>query len=103
MTFTIDTILNPISWGLIGVGSFFLIAGGIGILRLPHFHARLHAVSLIDTLGALAPLVALALQMETLQSGLKVSLILLFLLITLPATTHALAKAARRYDRKDLP
>ena len=99
----IDMVLDLVSWGLIGAGSFFLIAGGIGILRLPHFYARLHAASLIDTFGVLAPLIALALQTGALKSGLKVSLVFLFLLITLPATTHALAKAARRYNRKEPP
>ncbi len=99
----IDAVLNLVSWGLLIIGSFFLVAGGVGILRLPHFYARLHAASLIDTLGVLAPLVALALQTEELKSALKVSLVFLFLLITLPATTHALAKAARRYNSEEPP
>ena len=94
-----DLILNVASWLLLGAGCFFLLAGGIGILRLPDFYTRTHAVSLIDTLGVMLPLAALALQMGWTQSTLKVVLISLFLLITVPTTTHAISRAARHHDR----
>lgn len=96
-----EPLLDAVSWILAGIGCFFLLVGGVGILRLPGFFARLHAASLIDTLGVLASLAALAIQMDAIQGTLKVLLILLFLVITLPATTHALAKSARRHGRKE--
>lgn len=95
-----EAVLYAISWILACAGCFFLLAGGVGMLRLPNFFARIHAASLIDTLGVLASLAALAVQMGTVQGALKVGLVLLFLVITLPATTHALAKSARRHSRK---
>ena len=98
----IALIIDIISWGLVACGGFFLLAGGIGMLRMPNFYTRVHAASLIDTLGVFASLGALVLQMDTVQTALKVALIALFLLITLPATTHALVKAARHHDKKEI-
>ena len=101
MTPVTEMVINVVSWVLLVGGCFFLLVGGIGILRLPDFYARTHAVSLIDTLGVLLPLTALALQMGWVQSTFKVVLIFLFLLITSPTTTHAIARAARHHDRTD--
>ena len=92
-----EVVINAASWTLIGVGCFFLIVGGIGALRMPDFYTRAHAVGLIDTLGVLAPLAGLALQMGMVQATLKVVLILLLLLVTVPTTTHAIARAARHH------
>ncbi len=96
-----EMALDITSWVLLGAGCLFLFAGGVGMLRLPDFYTRTHAVGLIDTLGVLLPLVALALQMGWVWSTFKVALIFLFLLITTPATTHAIARAARHHDRED--
>ena len=92
-----DMLLDVSSWILIIGGCFFLLAGGIGMLRLPDFYTRIHPASLIDTLGVLAPLVALGLQVGMEQVLFKLVLIVLFLMITLPTTTHALARVARHH------
>ena len=94
----VETALYAIGWALAGAGSLFLLAGGVGILRLPDFYTRTHAVGVIDTLGIGLPLVALALQMGLVKGVFKVVLILLFLLITTPVTTHAITRAARHHD-----
>jgi len=35
----------------ISVGLFFVLAGTLGVLRLPDFYTRLHAAGMTDTLG----------------------------------------------------
>ena len=60
-------------WGVISkigtvismaAGLFFIMAGTIGVLRLPDFYTRLHAAGMTDTLGAELVLFALILQAD---------------------------------------
>ena len=76
-------------------GAFFCITGGLGLLRLPDFYARLHGAGVIDTLGASLILVGLMLQAGLSLVTVKLIFILFFLLITSPTATHAIAHAAR--------
>ncbi|WP_427449877.1 monovalent cation/H(+) antiporter subunit G [Litorimonas sp. WD9-15] len=75
-------------------GLFFVMAGTIGVLRLPDFFTRLHAAGMTDTLGAELILIALIFQSDSLQMVLKLLLVAFFLLITSPTATHAIAHAA---------
>ncbi len=95
----IETVLYVSGWVLLVTGCLFLLAGGVGMLRLPDFYTRTHAAGLIDTLGVALPLAVLAVQMGLVQGAGKVVLILLFLLVTAPVTTHAITRAARYHDR----
>ncbi|MCL0066716.1 monovalent cation/H(+) antiporter subunit G, partial [Thermodesulfovibrionales bacterium] len=45
----------------ISLGVFVLIVGTIGLLRLPDFYTRMHAIGKCDTLGLTMVLVGLAL------------------------------------------
>ena len=54
--------LNIASWGLLLAGSFFCIVGGIGLIRLPDFFARIHGAGITDTLGASLVLAGLMVQ-----------------------------------------
>jgi multicomponent Na+:H+ antiporter subunit G len=78
----------------LGAGLFFVIVGAIGVLRFPDFYTRLHAAGVTDTLGAELMLLGLMLQADSIQSAAKLALIGLFLFITSPTSTHALANAA---------
>ena len=98
MNLPIEMMADAASWVLVAAGCFFLLAGGIGVLRLPDFYTRTHAAGLIDTLGLMLPLAVLALQMGATQGALKVVLILLLVVLTVPTTTHAIARAARHQD-----
>ena len=85
-----------------GAGLFFVLAGTIGVLRLPEFYSRLHAAGMTDTLGAELILFALILQADNLQMVLKLLLVAFFLFITSPTATHAVAHAAFRAGLKPL-
>lgn len=75
-------------------GAFFTLTGALGMLRFPDFYTRLHPAGIKDALGA--PLVLLGL--AVLSGGnlitIKILLLIAFLVITSPTSTHALAKSA---------
>ena len=87
-------IINVLSFALIGIGSFSLIIGALGVLRFPDVYTRMHAASITDTLGAGTIILGLIIQAGlTLVAG-KLFLILIFLFFTSPASSFALAHAA---------
>ena len=87
-------IIDVLSFALIGIGSFSLIIGALGVLRLPDVYTRMHAASITDTLGAGTIILGLIIQAGlTLVAG-KLFLILIFLFFTSPASSFALAHAA---------
>lgn len=90
----IELILDIASWALMAVGGFFLLVGALGLVRLPDFWSRLHAASIIDSAGAFFILIALALQAGFTLVTAKLALIALFLFITGPTASHAVANAA---------
>lgn len=95
-------LLDALSWMLLLAGSLLTVTGGIGLLRLPDFFTRLHAVSIPDTLGAGLIFFGLALQAGWSQVTFKLAMIMLFMFITGPAATHALAKASLHGKLKPL-
>ncbi|HEX5994771.1 MAG TPA: monovalent cation/H(+) antiporter subunit G [Jiangellales bacterium] len=89
------TVLDVASGVLLLAGSLFAVTGGVGLLRLPDFYTRTHAAGLMDSAGAVLILLGLLLRAPDLGSGVRLLLIVAFLLITGPTATHALAHAAR--------
>lgn len=87
-------ILNLISSVFILVGSLSIIVGLLGVYRMPDFFTRLHAASIIDTLGAMLILFGLIMHHGISIVSVKLFLILVFILITTPTAAHALAKSA---------
>jgi multicomponent Na+:H+ antiporter subunit G len=87
-------ILEVISGILLMSGMFFCVVGGIGLIRMPDFYTRVHAASLTDTLGASLVLMALMLQGGLTLVTAKLVIIWIFMFVTGPAASHALAKAA---------
>lgn len=90
MTLAIDIA----SWVLILAGSFFIVAGAVGMIRLPDVYTRMHSASVIDTMGAGFLFAGLMLQAGFSQVTLKLLFILLLFFFTGPVITHALAQAA---------
>jgi multicomponent Na+:H+ antiporter subunit G len=87
-------IIDLASWVLLTLGAIFSVIGGIGLVRLPDLYSRCHAVSVSDTAGAGLILFGLMLQAGLSLVTVKLIMVLLFLWLTSPASTHALAKAA---------
>ncbi len=87
-------IFELLSNGLLLAGAAFCVIGGIGVLRLPDLYTRTHAVSVSDSLGAVLVLLGLTVQAGFGLGAAKLLTLVLFLLLTGPATSHALVKAA---------
>lgn len=77
------------------LGIVLLLSGGLGVLRLPDFYTRMHAAGVTETLAALFIVVVLMLDVGWGLGFFKLLFIILFVLITSPTASHALAKAAR--------
>tara|TARA_R100001143_G_C3361275_1_gene136311 strand:- start:26960 stop:27304 length:345 start_codon:yes stop_codon:yes gene_type:complete len=76
------------------LGILLMLVGSIGIIRLPDFYSRTHSVSKSDTLGIIFVILGLVIYEGLNQSSLKLILIVLFLALSNPIGTHALARAA---------
>jgi multicomponent Na+:H+ antiporter subunit G len=87
-------LLLVLEWIFVAAGSLFLIIGGIGLLRLPDFYSRIHAAGITDTMGAWLLIVGLLFTAGDVLPHLKLVMLLIFLIITSPLASHALAKAA---------
>jgi multicomponent Na+:H+ antiporter subunit G len=79
---------------LLILGLLFILLGAVGILRLPDFYSRLHAMGKCDTLGVALILLALALYAEVSLTTLKLLLVSTIIGLANPTATHALGRAA---------
>jgi len=87
-------VVDVLSWICLLGGGVFLLIGALGVLRLPDFYTRLHAVSICDTLGAGLVLAGLMLQGGLSLVTVKLLLMFYFMIFTGPTAVHALAEAA---------
>lgn len=87
-------IVDIASWVLIVLGSFFIVTGATGMLRMPDLYTRIHAASVIDTLGAALLASGLILQAGFTLVTAKLLFVLLLFYFTGPVAAHALAQAA---------
>jgi multicomponent Na+:H+ antiporter subunit G len=83
-----------VSGVLLAIGCFVAISGGVGMLRMPDFYTRIHPAGKSDTLAQATILIALMLQAGPTLVSVKLAMISLFLVITTPTATHAVARAA---------
>lgn len=87
-------LINILAGVFVITGVLAIIIGLIGVFRMPDFFTRLHAASIIDTMGTMLVLVGLMLYSGLNLVSIKLLLIMIFILITTPAAAHALAKSA---------
>jgi len=87
-------LLDIVSWVLLAAGGAFVLVGGIGALRMPNLYTRMHAASVTDTMGAVLVIAGVMVQAGLTLATIKLAAILLFLLITSPTSSYALASAA---------
>ena len=88
------TAIDILSWILLTAGGLFVFIGGLGALRMPNLYTRMHAASLTDTMAAVLILGGIMLQAGLSLASIKLAAILLFLLLTSPTASNALASAA---------
>jgi len=96
----VEQTIQFVSLACLLTGSFFAVVGGIGLVRLPDFFTRIHGSGITDTMGAGLVLIGLMLQAGLSLITIKLVIILFFLLVTSPTSTHALAKSALTHGVK---
>ena len=89
----IGMVLDLLSGLLVIAGSFFVITGGVGLLRLHDVYSRMHAAGITDTLGVALFVAAMAVQAGLTLVTVKLAIILAFILFTSPTATYAVANA----------
>lgn len=87
-------LIDGLSWLCLVAGGLFCVVGAIGLLRMPDFYTRMHAASVIDTLGAGLILLGLMLQAGLTLVSVKLLMVGLLLFFASPTASHALARAA---------
>ena len=90
MTIAIDIL----SWIMLTAGGVFVFIGGLGALRMPNLYTRMHSASVTDTIAVVLILGGIMLQAGMTLATVKLVAILLFLLLTSPTASNALASAA---------
>ncbi len=98
----ISEILQIVSYVFIGIGSFFVLIGAIGLLRMPDVFTRMHAASIKDTVGAGFLLGGMALQTGFSLVTLKLFVLFLLFIFVSPVVSHALAQAALHDGEKPI-
>ena len=86
--------MHIVSWTFIILGSFFTVVGMLGLLRMPELFMRMHAASVMETLGAGFLILGMVVQTGSVLDAFKLLFILALFLLTAPVVTHALAQAA---------
>jgi len=77
---------------LLGVG--FVLVAAIGLLRLPDFYCRTHAMAKAGAFGGSLLLIGVALAFGSWLVAVKVILIIIFFYATTPVATHMIGRAA---------
>jgi multicomponent Na+:H+ antiporter subunit G len=92
-------VLDIVGAVLLALGLLLATIGLIGLLRIPDIFQQLHPAGLVT-----GPAVILVLLAAVATGSAKIitsaALVLLFVLVTSPLSTHAIAQAARRRPRR---
>jgi len=91
----VGLVVDIASWLLLLAGGIFVFIGGLGLLRMPDLYTRMHAVGLTDSMGSILVLLGAILQAGPSLAAVKLAIIIVFLLLTCPTASYALANAAR--------
>lgn len=84
---------------LIFIGSFFVFSAAVGLVRMPDSVSRIQTGTKATTLGACLILAGLAI-LSPEQAGQYV-LLIVFVFISNPISSHALARAGLRLDESE--
>ena len=77
---------------LLIIGALFLFSAGLGVLRMPDTYNRIQTGTKATTLGTILVLVGLAFLHPAWT--LKLIILIFFVMLTNPVSSHALARAA---------
>ena len=89
-----ELFVDIVSWIFLSVGGALVVIGAFGMVRFPDFWTRIHAASVAETGGMLFLVIGMCLQTGWDLVLVKLILIGVFLFITSPTASHAVANAA---------
>ncbi len=78
---------------LLLLGSVFIVAAAIGVLRFPDFYTRLHASTKLVTLGGVGIFAGAALSFGTPLAVSRLLLITVFFFLTAPLSAYMIARS----------
>ncbi len=81
---------------LLWLGIAFLAIGSLGILNLPDVYCRLHASGKCDTLGIFLAIAGISASLDNWTEILKIIMILVFVSIANPTSTHLIGRTAKQ-------
>lgn len=88
--------MTIVALSITGLGVLLLVVSALGLFRLPDALARQHAATKSGTIALGFILIGVALHVGEPSWWLRVGIILVFLIATLPIASHMLARAAAR-------
>lgn len=86
--------MSALGWTLVVLGAALLAVAALGLLRLPDALSRQHAATKAATLALGVMLVGLAVLQPSFAWWIRIGLLVLLLVLTVPVASHALARAA---------
>lgn len=87
-----NSIIEVVGAILVLFGSVFLFLGALGLVRMPDVYNRIQAGTKASTLGTFLSLFGLVLLMPEWWG--KLILLIIFIIMTNPVSSHVLARAA---------
>ncbi len=87
-----ETIFEYLGYIFTSVGALFLLLGSLGILRMPDIYSRLQAGTKASTLGTLGMLLGVGFLKP--EWFAKVFIIMLFIILSNPISSHAIARGS---------
>ena len=87
-------LLDVLAWMALVSGGFFVIVGAVGMHRMPDVFTRMHASSLIDTMGVMLLGLGMLLQTDDWMVAVRIAIIVIVSLVASAVAAHALARAA---------
>lgn len=90
----LQALLQWVGFGALVIGVIFCAIAVLGLFRLPDVYTRLHASAKVTTMGLAGLLLGAALIMPS--TAPKAIALTIFMVITSPVSTHAIAMAAYR-------
>ena len=89
-------MIEIIAYILLGIGAACALIGAMGIVRFPDVYNRIHANTVVVVGGVIVMLIGVSVLDGLSSYTLKALIIALFLFLTAPVSSHAIARAAHK-------
>ena len=93
-------MISFFAYFLISFGLFFVTIGVLGLIRFNNIFQRMHALSVMETLGFFCFFMGLIVLAGASLLAFKIFFIFILIMVIAPTSTHVLAMYARSYEKK---